>query len=145
MANHKSVEYTYVTEPEATVPVPETFLGTGDIHGRVRQCYGKLAASGQTLAQNDTVQFFEVPAGARILGFIIVAGALGTSVTLALGDGTDADRFVAAYSVAAATANYKPSLDLALTTARTVVTATLAGANPADDQDIEVVCQYVTD
>ncbi|WP_299444696.1 hypothetical protein [uncultured Rhodospira sp.] len=145
MPNHKSVEYTYVTAPDATVPAPETFLAPSDIHGRVRLCYGKLEGGEQTLAEDDTVQFFELPAGARPLGFIINTGAMGSSVTLSLGDGTTADRFVTAYSVAAATNSVKASEDMSVLTADTVLTATLAGANPADDKDIEVVALYATD
>jgi hypothetical protein len=89
-------------------------------------------------AQNDLVQLCTLPKGARIVGGRIDVGALGTSVTIALGDGTTAAKYLAANTVAAAggQANFADTYALygfarEALAANITLTATLAGANPA--------------
>lgn len=89
-------------------------------------------------AQNDVVQFCKIPKAARIIAGRVLTTALGASVTLAMGDGTTAAKYMAATDVSAIS-----STDFANTAAlfgagsqgelaaEITLTGTLAAANPA--------------
>jgi len=78
-----------------------TILDPGAWGSRVQLMYDEYEAEGLTTASTITVGV--LPAGARLLpNSIIMHDALGTSRTLALGDGTTANKFMAATAAASA-------------------------------------------
>lgn len=78
-----------------------TLLDPGEWAGKVLVSYDKYEAAG--LASGSTIHMGLLPAGARVLPIsMIVNDALGTDTTLAVGDGTTADKFLSATSTAAA-------------------------------------------
>lgn len=84
-------------------PVP----GFGAGGGQVRTQYSTVAIpSGATTA--DTIQLFDLPPHARVLGLMVKSDALGGATTLNIGDGgygsvvADPDRYLAAGSITTA-------------------------------------------
>lgn len=120
------------------------YLRPDEIHGRTRVAYASYTGT-NTLAQDDRIVLFKLPLLARPLFVEYTNGAFGASVTLALGDGTDADLFLTATSVATAGSGVVATASHARLTAETTVYATLGGANPADDQDLSVSLFYAVD
>jgi hypothetical protein len=87
-----------------------TILDPGAWGSRVQLMYDEYEASGLTAASTITVGV--LPAGARLLPqSMIMTDALGTARTLALGDGTTANKFMAATSVAAAGSVWLTAID----------------------------------
>lgn len=89
-------------------------------------------------AQNDLVQLVKIPKGARIIEGRVLTTALGASVTLAIGDGTTAAKYLAATDVSAIsstsfanTAALFGAGSQGELAAEIILTGTLAGANPA--------------
>ena len=138
----------------ALAAVPKVKAAPSD-HGKVSVLVATTPAAA-AWAQNDTFVIGVLPKGSRILrSSKLYHGAFTTSVTMDVGvrgtDGTviDADGLAAALNVAAAgnkDINGGALLNQAggyLTTADTVIYATLAGANPTDDIQAEFEIHYV--
>lgn len=68
--------------------------------GKVRTRVSKYEAA--AIAADSLIEMDTLPVGARLLGGFLVADALGASTTLALGDGTTANKYLAATSTASA-------------------------------------------
>lgn len=123
-------------------------------HGRVSVLVAQTPAAA-AWAQNDTFVIGTIPKGSRLLSSSLVKhGAFGSSVTMHVGargtDGTviDADGFAASLDVAAAGTKEIRSGALIqpsgyITTADTVIYATLNAANPTDDAQAEFEIHYV--
>jgi hypothetical protein len=78
-----------------------TILDPGVWHGRVQVVYDTYEASAASAGSEFTVGV--IPAGARILPISsVMTDAAGTAATIAVGDGTTADKFMAAANVSAA-------------------------------------------
>jgi len=96
MADVKGVNNTI-----ADAPAPSSVLDGGQLGGNVKVMYDSYEAD--SLASGSTIEVGkELPAGARVLGINLYNDALGTGVTLAVGDSDDADRYLAAASAASA-------------------------------------------
>jgi hypothetical protein len=128
-----------------SVAFPGEIGAAQDYNGRVRTAYAKFTGGVSTLAQNDRIRLFEIPGGARVVGVKTRHGAFGFSVTLAIGTTASAAKYLAATSIAAAgTINAVPATFTPESGNQPVTLyATLGGANPADDQDLEVLVEYV--
>lgn len=104
------------------------------------------AADVSDLEAGSTIKIGRIPAGATLLWGKIVTEALGTNVTFAVGDGTTADKFLAATSVAAAgivelfplyaNTNLQVTVD-------TDIIITTAGATIASTKGIKTQIAYV--
>lgn len=84
-------------------PVP----GFGAGGGQIRTQYTTVAiAAGATTT--DTIQLFDLPPNARVLGLVVKSAALGGATTLNIGDGgygsvvADPDRYLAAATITTA-------------------------------------------
>jgi len=139
-----------------TQDTPSVKLDTNELHGRVRIAYADFTAN----AAQETINFFRVPNGARIIGGRVNHIALGGSTTLSVGHAAyvnAAGTTVAAdpdeYKAAAASTSVS-AFNIAATTALgensivdapegLVVTATTAGGNATGK--IEVQMTYVLD
>lgn len=143
MTAHNSQQYASRGSVSAAVdPLAPNVSG-----GRIRQKYAKLAASAQTLAQNDTINLFRLPKGAKPLFYMSKHGAFGASVTMSLGTSGSASLYENAVSISAAGGQFLALDDTAIITTDggIVIQALLEGANPADDKDLEVWFFYTLD
>jgi hypothetical protein len=116
--------------------------------GNLQGVIGYLPANhGLTLAQNDFVQMVKIPSGAIVMDCILETGALGGSVTCAVGDDLDTNRYITATSHANATVTRKNQTDLVGVPyrylAENTIDVLLAGANPADNIAIRLDVFYV--
>ena len=95
------------------------------------------------------IELARIPKGARFSLAAIQTGALGTSVTVSLGDGSDVDRWlvatahaaagqIIAYGNAASAVNAYEEL-----TATTSLVLTIAGANAADSIEIQGWVEFI--
>lgn len=91
----KGDNYTKQETPKST-----NILNPGVYGGRVRVQYDELTTTAGDAGSTMTMGY--LPAGATFLQAIIVHGALGTGVTLQLGDSGDDDRYLAAAAAATA-------------------------------------------
>lgn len=90
MADYNGVNYA------KSILTPPTILEAGENGGRVRFMYDKYEGTGEA-AGSRLLMGTKIPKGARILPqSCLMADDLGTNTTLAVGDGTTADRFLAA-------------------------------------------------
>ncbi len=135
MSNYKSDQ---VTNLDA---IPVVYVHANELYGRVRRSYFSYTTPAGGLAISDTIELTKVPKGARLLGGLVVNGAMATTAALELGDGTTSDKYLAAASVAAAgqvdfgnliAKNFGEQLAAALTLTATVVTAVWAAAEQLD-------------
>ena len=144
------------TQFTKTLNTPSEKLDTNELHGRVRIAYADFTAAGA----QETINFFKLPDGARIIGGRVNHIALGSSTTLSIGHaayvnaaGTTVAADVDEYKVAATGANIS-AFNIAATTVLgenslvdapdgLVITATTAGANATGK--IEVQMTYVLD
>lgn len=92
-----SVKGTNITNLDA---VPAVMASSAQVHGRLRVAYDTYEAS--SLASGSDITVARLPAGATVYEVVIVHDALGTSVTLAVGDSSDADRYITATAAATA-------------------------------------------
>ena len=116
--------------------------------GNVQGVIGYLPADhGLTLVQNDVVQMVKVPLGATMMDCILETGALGASVTAAVGDGDDTNRYIAAADHSAAALTRRNQTDKVgvphTYTAQDTIDVLLAGGNPADDKAIRLDFFYI--
>lgn len=125
-------------------------------HGKVMALIATTPATA-AWAQDDTFEIGTIPRGSRILRDCMVRhAAMGASVTLTVGtrsvNGTviDADGIFASASVASASAGTLLNTGAQMlqangfvTTEDTVLYATLGGANPTDDAQMEFEIRYL--
>ena len=113
-------------------------------HGRVRAQYSTYTFA--SAAAGSVISMCNIPKDSRILDIQYKNAALGSSVTVAIGDSSDADRLLPATAsssagitrITAAAAGFAY-----VTTADTVITATTAGATATGQ--IELVVYYMID
>jgi hypothetical protein len=80
-------------------------LAASEAFGRVRILEGRYATTTSPPAVGEIIQMVPVPAGMRILRILMANEALSSGAAAAganVGDGGDADRFIAAYDMDAA-------------------------------------------
>lgn len=135
MTTHNSVQYALkASQTSAGTPLKPVYN-----RGKVRVSYGSIVASGQTLAENDLIKLFDLPAGAVPLYYMARNGAFGASVTMDIGTSSTQDLYEAAVSISAASQLGPTPLDNNdILTAKTTIYAKLEGANPADDKALEI-------
>ena len=73
---------------------PSVLANAGDVHGSVRVFKDTYEAS--SLASGSDITIARLPKGARVMDIHLKADALGSSVTLAVGDSATADRYISA-------------------------------------------------
>ena len=73
--------------------VPKVMVKASEAHGRKRVWYDTFEAA--SLASGSDITFARLPKGATIYNVKLMCDALGSSVTLDVGDSADADRFIA--------------------------------------------------
>ena len=86
-----SVKATNITNLDAS---PSVLANAGDVSGKVRVFKDTYEAS--SLASGSDITVARLPLGARVVDILVKADALGGSVTLAVGDSGDADRYITA-------------------------------------------------
>ena len=119
MATVNGTNYAKAVDPSA-----DNILGPGIWGGRVRAQYDTYTLA--STPSGTVIRMGKLPAGARVLGTILQNAALGTSVTLAVGNGGSGQGaiFAAAAAASAASSSVKFN-NLVANTAYTV--GTLAG------------------
>tara|TARA_R110000744_G_scaffold1254_8_gene4391 strand:- start:2902 stop:3327 length:426 start_codon:yes stop_codon:yes gene_type:complete len=88
MANFYGVNITNLDASPAVLPDAD------DWHGKVRVQHDQYEAA--SIAAGSVVYVARLPAGARVVNWTVKADALGSSVTLKLGDTADDDRYLGA-------------------------------------------------
>lgn len=84
-----------VNRTKMDTPTPANRLTPGEFDGRVKVMIDSYAAN--ALAQGSTIDVGGLlPIGAKVLEVVLMADALGGSVTLAVGDSTTAARYILA-------------------------------------------------
>ena len=132
------------------LPVP----GFGAGGGQVRTQYTSVAlAAGATTT--DTIQLFDLPPNARVIGLVVMSPALGGATTLNIGDGgygtvvADPDRYLAAGTVTTAggvvTAMAATGVFFQTGPRKLRVTAAFAAGTVATAGNLEVAMQYVVE
>ena len=116
MASVKGANFTNLTAD------PIVKIGAGEFSGKVRVQYDSYEAS--SLASGSDISVARLPKGAIVYDIVIHHDALGSGVTLAVGDSDSAGRYIAATAAATATA-------LTATPATATPAAAPAAAAPA--------------
>ena len=80
--------------------VPKVMVKASEAHGRKRVWYDTYEAA--SLASGSDITFARLPKGATIYIVKLLCDALGSSVTLDVGDSADADRYITATAAASA-------------------------------------------
>jgi len=112
--------------------------------GEVRTAYAKYDSDNGTLADGDDIRLFRLPKGARVLTVGAVFGDFGQDVVLDVGTSSTADLFAADVDVSSAGTYRAAAEDVGELDDDTLVLAKLSGADPADDQNLQVFVTYVT-
>ena len=94
MASVKGTNFTNITAD----PVVKT--DSGEWSGKLRVQYDSYEAS--SLASGSDISVARLPKGAKVYDVVIHHDALGSGVTLAVGDSADADRYITATAAATA-------------------------------------------
>lgn len=94
MASVKGANFTNLTAD------PIVKIGAGEFSGKVRVQYDSYEAS--SLASGSDISVARLPKGAIVYDVVIHHDALGSGVTLAVGDSSDADRYITATAAATA-------------------------------------------
>ena len=94
MASVKGVNFTNIT----STPVVNT--ASKEAYGKLRVTYDTYEAS--SLASGSDISVARLPQGATVYDIVIHHDALGSGVTLAVGDSADADRYITATAAATA-------------------------------------------
>lgn len=130
MANNNTTKITNITAN------PAVNVHASEAHGRMRVWYDVFEAS--STASGDTITFARMPKGATIWEVKVMADALGSSVTLKVGDASDDDRFITATTmntanlvtntnaIAGVGYNYTSQTDLIATVGGAAATGTIA-------------------
>jgi len=98
-----SVKATNITNLDAS---PSVLADASEVHGSVRVFKDTYEAS--SLASGSDITVARLPIGAKVVDIHVKADALGSNATLAVGNGTTADKYIAA--TASNTANKLISL-----------------------------------
>ena len=129
MANNNTTKVTNITAD------PAVNVDAAEAHGRMRVWYDSFEAS--ATASGDTITFSRMPKGATIYQVRVMADALGSSVTIKVGDASDDDRFITATTmntanlvtetnaIAGAAYNYTAETDLIATVGGAAATGTI--------------------
>lgn len=106
------------------------------------------ATHGFTLVENDIIEMVKVPIGAIVTDVMLLTGALGTSVTADVGDGTTEDLYISAAAVATASTTLMESLGHAgvpkVYTVADTIDIKLEAANPDEAVAFALIVGYVT-
>ena len=94
MASVKGVNFTNIT----STPVVNT--ASKEAYGKLRVTYDTYEAS--SLDSGSDISVARLPKGATVYDIVIHHDALGSGVTLAVGDSADADRYITATAAATA-------------------------------------------
>ena len=94
MASVKGTNFTNITAD------PVVKVDSGMWSGKLRVQYDSFEAS--SLASGSDISVARLPKGAKVYDVAIHNDALGTGVTLAVGDSADADRYITATAAATA-------------------------------------------
>jgi len=96
---------------------------------------------------DDTIQMVKIPLGAIVMDCILETGPLGTSVTAAVGDEDDPDRYISAtdHSAAALTRRKQTNKNGVpyRYTAEDTIDVTVAAANVDDNQALRLDVFYI--
>lgn len=139
MANFYGVNITNLDASPAVLPDAD------DWHGKVRVQHDQYEAA--SLAAGSVVYVARLPAGARVVNWTVKADALGSSVTLKLGDTADDDRYLGATAYNTANLAKQTLIDGLIAgvmyqyAAQTDLIITTAGATA--NGTIESVVEYV--
>lgn len=90
----------YSAQRANAIAVPSVNNKSNEFAGRIRVAHGTYEAD--ALAQNDVIEMFVLPDGARLLTGSIAHDALGANTTLAVGYGAHTNAAGTAVSAAAA-------------------------------------------
>jgi hypothetical protein len=134
VVHSKGVNFTKQDNPKST-----NIIDPGEWGGRVRvqiETFTTVAAEA-----NSTIKVAKLPVGARLLEILIFHGALGTSVTMDVGDENDVDRY--GDGLAVATAGVKHLRDADLGQGYKVLGADKT-ADGKDDQEIMLLILSAT-
>ncbi|NBB92344.1 MAG: hypothetical protein GVY32_04150 [Gammaproteobacteria bacterium] len=126
-----------------TQATPVSKLQPNEFGGEIRVAYAKWDSDNGALGNGDTVNLFRLPKGSRVLAVGAVFEAFGSSVVLDVGTGGTADLFAADVDVSTAGSYHEASDSLEALSDDTLLIATLSGADPADNADLEVFVYYV--
>jgi hypothetical protein len=128
-----------------TVATLQPEANYGSEPGRVlRVAYAKITANVLTLAQNDLVSLFDLPAYVMPMYQRLEWGAFGSSVTLDIGFDGDENAFESGLDISSAgVQNWALVDDASELTAIKVVQAKFEAANPADTVDFEYWLMYL--
>ncbi len=94
MASVKGVNFTNITA------TPQVNADSSEWTGKLRVQFDSFEAS--SLASGSDISVARLPKGAKVWDVVIMHDALGTGVTLAVGDSADTDRYVTATAAATA-------------------------------------------
>ena len=94
MASVKGTNFTNITAD------PIVKIDSGEWSGKMRVQYDTYEAS--SLASGSDISIARLPKGAKVYDVVIHHDALGSGVTLAVGDSADADRYITATAAASA-------------------------------------------
>ena len=89
MAAYNSTQYA------KQIAIPQTLLTPEECHGRIRVARASYTTAAIVAA--STINMITMPKGAKYLGGYLHSDVATASLTLALGDGTTADRFCGSY------------------------------------------------
>lgn len=131
------------------IAVPAVMIPMNELHGRVRVFIDKaVTAVGDA---GSTITFAKLPKGAKVLFGWLYADDENASLTFALGDGTTADKFLAAYSVATGPTHTsfpdaaKAGAALGFDMSEKSFVITTAGAAMTGSANVILVACYVVD
>jgi hypothetical protein len=113
-----------VNYAKAVDPSGDNILGPGLWGARVRVQFDSYTLA--SVASGSTIRVAKLPAGARVLAVLLNNAALGTGVTLAVGNGGSGQSAIFAAAAAAHAATTAPKV-CQLTAASAYVVGTLTG------------------
>lgn len=139
----------YGTNSTKRRATPAQPVNNGDQGGRERVSYDEIATT-TAMTTADTIEIGLLPADARVTGIEVAWVAHGSGRTMSIGDGTDADAFLASTSIAAAgSSNVLPLAGLGYrntTGAALPIIVTLAGGTlAANSAGLKVALRFVQD
>lgn len=144
MANFNSVQLAQ------TLTDPHTLLDPVENAGDLKCMYATIETT-TSHDIGDTFTWFTLPANVRPVGAYLTADDEAASSTLTLGDSVDPDGYMVATSIASGPTYLNAVTtggaywlgDAGLTTAETLVTSTIAGADLAGGATVSVTMYYL--
>ena len=116
-------------------------IARGEKNASVKVCIDTYTTDA-TEDAGSTITMGAFPDNAILLGLTVAHTGLGTNVTLAAGDGTDADEYFAA-TAAATVGSIVADLDLNTAVVSGAIVLTTAGATLDTGNTITMIAQYV--